>query len=196
MRRCRTLPFVLLIGGLAGCGAGASRAEVGAAELQAQSARAEAMHDRARLIEIEARLIEMERHWANQTRGCETTTAPEAVVIASSGDRPKTEPLRAEGDFLTEARVVTPAAGPPAAKVAVATTTEPATPASERERLEQQLEALRAYAFDPRSGLSRERREALRVLLRRDRKLDSMNPWSEPIRRDRQLDLMNPWDDR
>ena len=189
------LPFVLLIGGVAGCGAAASRAEVGAAELQAQSARAEAMHDRARLIEIEARLIEMERHWSTQTRGCDATADPQAGS-ASSSDPTSTEPLRAEGDFLAEARVVAPSAKPPAAKAQVTMTTEPSTPISERERLEQQLEALRAYAFDPQSGLSRERREALRVLLRRDRKLDSMNPWGNPVRRERQLDLMDPWGDR
>jgi hypothetical protein len=54
-----------------------------------------------------------------------------------------------------------------------------AAAASERERLEQLLEALREYGYDTQSGLSPERREALRVLLRRERQLDLMNPWGE-----------------
>ena len=77
MRRGSTLPFLLLIGGLAGCGAGASRGNVAAAELEAQSARAEAMREHARLIDIEERLLEMERRFASQTRGCDGTSDPQ-----------------------------------------------------------------------------------------------------------------------
>jgi len=176
MRRGTTLPFVLLICGLPGCGAGASRGDVAAAELQAQSERAEAMREHARLIELEARLSEMERRLASRARACDATDVPRAFGVQSSHDRPKVEPLRSEGDFLTEARVVAPPAGPPDARVA---TSQPPTPASERARLEQLVENLREYAFDPQSGLSLERRQALRVLLRRERQLDLMNPWGD-----------------
>jgi hypothetical protein len=196
MRRWSALPFVILVGGLPACGAAVSRADASAAVLQAEAARAEAVRDRARLIELEARLIEMERHWTSQSRGCEATPDPQSVDVATTGAPPQTQPLRAEGDFLAEARVMAPSAAPPAATVAVAAPTEPASPASERERLEQLLQGLREYAFDPHSGLSPERREALRVLLRRDRQLDSMNPWADHVRRNRQLDLMNPWGER
>ena len=55
----------------------------------------------------------------------------------------------------------------------------PASSASERKRLEELLEELRGYGFDLQTGLSLERREALRVLLRRDRQLDLMNPWGD-----------------
>ena len=179
MRRGTTLPFVLLICGLPGCGAGASRGDVAAAELQAQSERAEAMREHARLIELEARLSEMERRLASRARACDATDVPRAFGVQSSHDRPKVEPLRSEGDFLTEARVVAPPAGPSDARAAVLDTSPPPTPASDRERLEQLVEDLREYAFDPQSGLSLERRQALRVLLRRERQLDLMNPWGD-----------------
>jgi len=188
MRPHSTLLFVLLAGGLSGCGASASRAEVSAAEAQAQSARADATRDRERLIEIEARLVEMERHWARE-RGCAATPDAEAGDVARAHDLPSQDPLRSEGDFLAEARVAAP-------KPAGGATTQPATAASERERLEQLLEGLREYASDPRNGLSLERREALRVLLRRDRQLDLMNPWADHVRRGRPLDLMDPWRDQ
>jgi len=172
------------MGGLPGCGAGASQRDAAAAELEARSARAEATRERARLVEIEARLIEMERRLASRMGECEGTPDPRSASVANSGELPKPGPFRSEGDFLAEARVVASAAAPPVAAppvtaVAAAATPQPATPASEQERLEQLLEGLREYAFDPHSGLSRERREALRVLLRRERKLDLMNPWRD-----------------
>ncbi len=191
MRRGSTLPIVLLVGGLSGCAAGASRGDVAAAELETRSAQADAQRDRARLIEIEARLIELERYLERQERACEAAPDRQAGDVESLGEPQRTDPLRSEGDFLAEARVAAPAAGAPAAKGGGA-----APPVSERERMEQLLEGLREYAFDPRSGLSRERREALRVLLRRDRQLDLMNPWAEQTRRSRPLDLMNPWNER
>lgn len=179
MRRGTTLPFLLLICGLSGCGAGASRSDVAAAKLQAQSERAEAMRAHARLIELEARLSEMERRLASRARACDTTAVPRAFGVASSHERPQLVPLRSDGDFSTEARVVARPAGPPDARVAVGETAQSPTPASERERLEQLVEDLREYAFDPHSGLSLERRQALRVLLRRERQLDLMNPWGD-----------------
>jgi|SRR6187399_2994122 len=195
MRRASTLPFVLLIGCLPGCGAGTSRGDVATAELEARSARADAQRDRARLIEIESRLIELERYLERQERACEAAPDAQTGDVASSGEQQRTDPLRSEGDFLAEARVAAPPGRAPTAKVA-GTTTPRSTPVSERERMEQLLEGLREYAFDPRSGLSRERREALRVLLRRDRQLDLMNPWAEQTRHSRPLDLMNPWNER
>ncbi len=150
------------------------------------------MREHARLIQLEARLLEMEQRLASQTRGCETTSEPHSVAVETSRDRPKTDPLRSQGDFLAEAHPATPAVVPPAAgapatgpsvaapaaaKVALAESPQPATPASERQRLEQLLEGLREYGFDPQNGLSNERREALRVLLRHERQLDLMNPW-------------------
>lgn len=189
MRRGSTLKIVLLVGGLSGCGAGASRGDVAAAELEARSAQADAQRERARLIEIEARLIELERYLVRQERACED--APD-TQLGDSSHPPRTDPLRSEGDFLAEARVVAPAAGAPVAKRGGAAPPR-STSISEREHMEQLLEGLREYAFDPRSGLSRERREALRVLLRHDRQLDLMNPWADQTRRGRPLDLMNPW---
>ncbi|HEX5099819.1 MAG TPA: hypothetical protein VFV94_09985 [Polyangiaceae bacterium] len=162
------------------------------AELEARSARADAQRDRARLVEIEARLIELERYWERQERACEADR--QSGDVESLGDGQRTDPLRSEGDFLAEARVAAPAAGPAAKGGAAAPPRS--TPVSERERMEQLVEGLREYAFDPRSGLSRERREALRVLLRRDRQLDLMNPWAEQTHRSRPLDLMNPWNER
>jgi hypothetical protein len=139
------------------------------------------MREHAQLIELGARLLELEHRLASQTPACEATPDPRAVAVTSSRDQPRTEPLRSEGDFLAEARAVTPSAAPAAARaanVAVGTPPSPTTAASERQRLEQLLEQLREYGFDPRSGLSLERREALRILLRRERQLDLMNPWA------------------
>lgn len=146
-----------------------------AAELQAQSARTEAMREHAQLIKIEARLIELEQRLAS--RECEPTADPRSVAAAISRHQPSAEPLRSEGDFLAEAHAVAPAARPPASSVAVGASPQPVAVASDRERLAQLLDALREYGFDPQSGLSLERREALRVLLRRERELDLMNPW-------------------
>ncbi len=177
------LPFVLLLGGPPACGAAASRADVAAAELQAESARAEATREHAQLIEIEARLIEMEQRLASRTRTCEATYESSSAGVTSphdepKRDEPKPEPPRSEGDFLAEARVKAPAAAAPPARIATSATPG-AAPESERERLEQLLQGLRDYADDRQSGLSLERREALRVLLRRERQLDLMNPWAE-----------------
>ena len=216
MRDRWTLSVVLLLGGLPGCGAGVSQADSTAAGLEARAARAEAMRARARVIELEARLGELERRQARPVRACEAAPEPSAATVSSSTAQPSAAPLRSEGDFLAEARVVAPTpaapataapataaptpaapataapipaarpstravaatpAAAPATAVALAAAPEPATPSTEQERLEQLLESLREYAFDPQSGLSRERREALRVLLRRDRKLDLTNPW-------------------
>ncbi|HEY3497417.1 MAG TPA: hypothetical protein VGK73_22125, partial [Polyangiaceae bacterium] len=181
MRLPSALPFVLLLGGLSGCGAGASQSDAATAESEARAARAEATRERARLVEIEARLIEMERRWTTRMGACEGTPEPRSPAL-SSGVQPQADPLRSEGDFLAEARVPSPAAAPAAvapvaatpaavapvtaapAEVAIAATPQPATPLSEQERLEQLLEGLREYAFDPQGGLSRERREALRIL--------------------------------
>jgi hypothetical protein len=177
MRHRATLLFVLLSGGLAGCGASSPKPNGDAAELEARSARAEATREHAQLMELGARLLELEHRLATQTPACEATP----VAVTSSGGQPRTEPLRSEGDFLAEARAVTPSAAPAAARaanVAGGTSPQPTTAASERQRLEQLLEQLREYGFDPRSGLSLERREALRILLRRERQLDLMNPWA------------------
>jgi hypothetical protein len=187
MRRRWTLPFVLLLGGLPGCGASVAQGDAAAAELAARSTAAEATRERARLVEIEARLVDMERRLTSRMRACEGPPEPRPAGVANPGDQPATKPLRSEGDFLAEARTVTPGAAPAAAPVAaapvpavaVAATPQSVAPASEQERLEQLLEGLRAYALDPHSGLSRERREALRVLLRRERKLDLLNPWRD-----------------
>ncbi len=70
-----------------------------------------------------------------------------------------------------------PVAVPPIAQVAVSMPPQAATAASDRGRVEQLLNELREYGFDLHGGLSLERREALRVLLRRERQLDLMNPW-------------------
>lgn len=177
MRRGATLLFVLLGSGLPGCGAGASRVDLAAAEQQAWAARAQAMREHARLIELETRLFEMERRSTRQPPTCEAAPDSQASDVAAARERPPAEPLRSEGDFLAQARVPAPAAAPPLAALAREARPRPAKPASERERLEQRLDGLREYAFDPQSGLSPERREALRVLLRRDRQLDLMNPW-------------------
>lgn len=177
MWRGWTLLFVLGTGGLAGCGAGAAQRELAFADLEAQSARAEANREHARLVALEARLREMERRSADASRGC-ATTHDSAGDVAAARDRPQTQPLRSEGDFLTEARVARPASAAPAAAVALAAPPSAAS-VTERERLEQRLELLRPYAVDPQSGLSPERRDALRVLLRRDRQLDLMNPWND-----------------
>lgn len=178
MRRRSTLLVVILVSALPGCGAGASQGDATLAELEARSARAEAARERARLIAVEKRLLEVERRYASRMSACEETREPRSSGIANTDHQPK--PLRSEGDFLAEARIVPSAATPPAATASVKATPQEAKPGAERERLQLLLEALREYAFDPGSGLSRERREALRVLLRPERKLDLMNPWRDP----------------
>lgn len=130
------------------------------------------MREHAELVELRARVSQMERRSADRQRACEGKPDPESVDVARAHDRVSAKPLRSQGDFEAEARVV-PDRAPPGA------TQQAANPQSERERLEQLLEGLREYIFDPRSGLSIERREALRVLLRRDRQLDLMNPWTD-----------------
>lgn len=174
MWRRATVLFVLFSGGLAGCGASSPTTNVNAAELRAESARADATREHAQLIKIEARLIELEHRLAN--RECEATPDPRAAAAASSRAQRATESLRSEGDFLAEAHAVAPAARTAVPNV-VGASPPPVAAASDRERLAQLLEALREYGFDPQSGLSLERREALRVLLRRERELDLMNPW-------------------
>jgi hypothetical protein len=169
-----TLPYVLLIGGLSGCAARVSRTDVDAAELQARSARADATREHARLIELEARLLEMEQRLASQTRRCQAAPDAQPLDVAPAREQPSADPLRSQGDFLTEAHAAAPAAPAPAVKVAVAASPEPAT---QRARVEQALQGLREYGLDRQSGLSSERREALRVLLRQERQLDLMNPW-------------------
>ena len=176
MWRRSTVLFVLLIGGLAGCGASSPSTNVNAAESQATSARAEAMREHAQLIKIEAQLIELEHRLAN--RACEAPPDPLWVDVEPASERPRTQPLRSEGDFLTEARVV-PTAAPSVPLVAVRASPHVAPAASDRGRVEQLLNELREYGFDLQSGLSLERREALRVLLRRERQLDLMNPWDD-----------------
>jgi len=171
-----TLLVALLIGSLPGCAASVSISRGWSSSRQARSARAEAMREHAQLVQLEARLFEMEQRLASQARACRATPDPRSVAGASPPDPPRTEPLRSEGDFLLEARAVAPAA-PPAAKIAVAESPQPVAASSEREHVQQLLEGLREYTFDPQSGLSLERREALRVLLRRERQLDSVNPW-------------------
>jgi len=178
MRRGWTLPFILLTGGLPGCEAGVSRGDMALAKLQVQSAREEAKREHARLLEMETRMADLERRLAKQARACGATRDPRAADVEGARGRPKTEPLRSEGDFLTEARVSAPATAPPARSSALGAATAEA-PASEQERLQRQLEGLREYTLDQQSGLSFERREALRVLLRKDRQLDLMNPWAD-----------------
>ncbi len=170
---------MLLGGGLPACGVSASQADVAAAELQAQSARAEAVRDQVRLIELEARLVEMEHRLARQARACEAASDSLSADGADSRDQPRREPLRSEGDFLAEAHTVAPTTAPPAATIADGASRHRTNPASERQRVAQLLEALREHGLDPQNGLSPERREALRVLLRRERQLDLMNPWND-----------------
>lgn len=177
MRRGSTLPLVLLISSLTGCGTAASRADLTFAELEARQLRADQAREHGRVMELEARLSEAERRLASQARADETSPDAWSSDVTSAGGRRKAEPLRSQGDFLAEARVAAPAGGAPGACGAVKGT--PAAPQTERERLQQLLEGLRDYAADPRSGLSLERREALRVLLRRERQLDLINPWGE-----------------
>jgi hypothetical protein len=176
MARRVGLLLVILLGTLPGCGASASMAAVEAAESQARSARADATREHARLVELEARLVEMERRSARQARACPAAPEPRSVDVASALVHPKPDPLRSQGDFSAEAQPAAPAA-PPAAKLALGASPPPAGAAPERDRLEQLLEGLREYGTDKPSGLSIERREALRVLLRRERQLDLMNPW-------------------
>jgi hypothetical protein len=178
MWRGSTLPFVLLLGALPGCGAAASRGDVAAAELRERSARAEALREHTRLLELEGHIVELERRLARQTRGCLVTPDPLSVDVPSALERPKPDPLRSQGDFLTEAHAVTSAPAPPAGPVVVAATTPAAAPASDQEHLRQALDGLREFALDRRGGLSLERREALRVLLRHERQLDK-NPWGD-----------------
>jgi hypothetical protein len=179
MRRGSTLSLVLLIGSLAGCGATGSRADANSAEVQAQALRAEQAREHARVVELEARLGEAERRLASQARAGKPTADAWATDVTSSGERQKPEPLRSQGDFLTEARVAVAPGAPPSACGAVGQTPPAASALTERERLQQLLDSLRDYVADPRSGLSLERREALRVLLRRERPLDLINPWGE-----------------
>lgn len=170
MRRGSTLPFLLLVGGLPACAATTSRGDVAAAELAARSARDEATREHARLVEMEGRIVELERRLASKNRACEATPAPLSVDVARAREQPMTDPRRSQGDFLAEARVATPATAAAQAGPQV----------SEREHMQQLLEGMREYAFDRQSGLSTERREALRVLLQRERQLDLMNPWESP----------------
>jgi hypothetical protein len=135
------------------------------------------MREHARFIELEARLLELEHRLARRTPACEATPDPVSARSARSSEPSRTEPLRSQGDFLAEARTVPPPAPRPAAKKTARGTPSQAESPPERARLERLLAELRRYDLDPQSGLSLERREALRVLLRHDRELDLMNPW-------------------
>jgi len=177
MWRGFALTFLAISGSLPACGASTPRTDANSAELQAQALRAEQAREHARVLELEARLSDAERRLASQGPSNETNSAAWSNDVTSAGKHGNPASLRSQGDFLAEARVAAPAGARPGACVGVAT--PPAAPQSERERLQQLLDGLREYAADPRSGLSLERREALRVLLRRERQLDLMNPWGD-----------------
>jgi hypothetical protein len=146
---------LLLAATVTGCIAEGHPSDGAAAQLAATRA---LEHDR--LVALESRVRELEREASSQ-RACDSKTAtfwnsqslyPDPV--GEVAPTPASEAKFPEADELSVSEN---------------------TP--ERERFEQTLEALRTYSLDWHSGISRQRREALRVLLRRDRALDRSNPW-------------------
>jgi hypothetical protein len=145
----------------------AALSQVGCASPHASSA-VEAENPAARVAELEDRIRDLERREASANACRSGALKPEErrvlAELVATNQRLLSE-LSQEGPISTQDSVASfPTSAPPAPE-SVPT----------RERLEQLLEEFRGEPLD-QSGLSRERREALRVLLRRERTLDT-NPW-------------------
>lgn len=142
-------------------------------QIELAEARARAAEQRVRIAELEARLVEVERrtqnHTADAQRGEDDTKQMLSKLLLAS------ERLTAE--VVKQRECSAPAVDARSAALDGFEFSS-AGPALDRERFERVLELLRGYPLDYRSGISRQRREALRVLLRRDRAIDTNNPWT------------------
>lgn len=130
-----------------------------AAVLESQ---AEARRARAHVDELESRLATLE-HERKSTpfAACDSNSSLPRPDVAERDELPsqgESDDVAASEDFP------------------VGDDSNPSEAQAERLRFKRSLEELRRYSLDWRSGVSREQREALRVLLRRNRALDG-NPW-------------------
>jgi hypothetical protein len=144
----------------------AALSQVGCASRPANSPAAD--NPAARLVELEDRIRELERS-ESRAKACQ-----------SGAMRPEDRRVLAEL-IATNQRLLSELSqdGPTSTQDSVASFPADGQPGREsvptRERLDELLEEFRDEPLD-QSGLSRERREALRLLLRRERTLDT-NPW-------------------
>ncbi|HET9934110.1 MAG TPA: hypothetical protein VFQ35_25585 [Polyangiaceae bacterium] len=136
-------------------------------ELAASRAEAQAEHERVQ--ELEQRLAQLELNSKVQVRDRRIEARLERLIDQNEAL------LRAQS---------APACQPSAPQ----STTEPSRPptgtasfadATEGDQKKQLEERLRAFVRGQGGGLSAEQREAMRVLLRKDRVLDRANPWHD-----------------
>jgi hypothetical protein len=163
---------------LSGCMAPAPAAAPPTAPAVIQAERAKALAAEQRVAELEKRLAALES--ASKARTAAPRSSLEPAAVSDKLDR-----LIAAQEQLVE-RMAQQQAGspvsarPPAPHAAAAANEALCRPSAELVGFEARLHDLvqRAQADLPpwRGGLSREKREALRLLLREDRQLDGKNP--------------------
>ena len=145
-------------------------------------ARADAAWNQARANELESRLARLEQRAAAQS-----TSSPEEHALVRHLDRllEMNERLLAERSAAPAPSPATPASAPPphpntppaSAASSAATVATTATVLSDEQQLRALVERLRGHAGSPHGGLTREQENALRVLIRPERALDTENPW-------------------
>jgi hypothetical protein len=143
--------------------------------------------ERAKTEAAEQRVVELERRLAEVERLAQTTAAHAARPVTASNAPDKIDRLVAAQERLVERLVEAQAASAAASLATSATSKKPTArepvcrqPSAEFAGFGARLQDLfeRAQTDLPpwRGGLSREKREALRILLREDRELDGQNP--------------------
>ncbi|HET7544152.1 MAG TPA: hypothetical protein VFK05_29975 [Polyangiaceae bacterium] len=174
MRRLHSQVLSLLIatvlgGGLGGCASQSNeslrlREELG-------RARAEATWQQARAAELEARVSRLEQRAVttpNTSRTEDRELLNRLERLLAMNERLLAERERADDQPAASA----PGTAAPALSKPVA-----ATPDDDARQLRALVERLRGHPGSPHGGLSREQENALRVLTRPERQLDTANPW-------------------
>jgi hypothetical protein len=137
---------------------------------EVQSLRAESAAERARVASLEQKLSDLEQQRSDAARQNEVLRKLERLVELN-------EQLLKRGQPAVPATAEAPAAD--------ATSSPLPSDASfstraEGDQLNETLERLRSMPLSDHGPMSLERRQALKVLLRRERPLDTQNPWATP----------------
>jgi len=182
--------------GMAGCAAQHDDALRLSEELG--RARADAAWQQARAAELEARLSRLEqkvavpqnalsaddralmRHVDRLLDMNERLLAERVALNAPAPVANAPAPVPALAPVAAPASTPAPTAAPPP-KATTSTTAAAGPMLSDEQQLRALVERLRGHPGSPHGGLTREQENALRVLTRPERALDSENPWSAAI---------------
>lgn len=159
------LSFLLAACGTLGAG------DTGLQEELAAS-RAEAQQEHERVEALEQRLAQLERNSQVQVRDRRVEARLERLIEQNETLLARSQP--AAGTCTAPAPAAQSALPPPPR--ASTASFEDAAELDQKKQLE---ERLRAFARGRGGGLSLEQREAMRVLLRKDRVIDSSDPWHD-----------------